>query len=359
MRRHLNQSTQPLAEMPVFNNWGVVAEGWYLALPSRDLPRGAARSLTLCGHHVVLFRGEDGQVRCLDGFCPHMGTDLGIGRVDGDQLRCFFHHWSFDGEGRCRDIPCGSPIPEAARLHSWATDERYGFIWVYPAPEAPARVPAHEELEDDEVVWVHGFPYYRSCHHHVTMINGIDPQHLRTVHGIDIEMELSADEDDDRGLADFTLSGTLPVKTFGQRLATGIVGRTYSYRMRYAHGTLGFLTVMKDTYLFGGDRALPELYMIFAYRPDAFGRTLVQPIYLARRRPGVAGRAVQRALLTAMKLGFYVLRDEDGEIYENMRFRPKALLDIDKPVARFIRWVNRLKPSVWSGDMQQPGALSV
>ena len=28
MRRHLNRPTQPFEEMPVFQNWDVVAEGW-------------------------------------------------------------------------------------------------------------------------------------------------------------------------------------------------------------------------------------------------------------------------------------------------------------------------------------------
>lgn len=350
MRRDWNQGTQPYQRMPVFDNWDVVAEGWYLAMPSADLRRGRARSARLCGQQVVLFRGGDGAVRCLDAFCPHMGADLGIGKVVGDELRCFFHHWRFDGAGRCTHVPVADAPPAAARLEAYAVTERFGFIWVYPAPpsEAPP-LPIHRELEGGpEPVWVHGFAYERSCHHHVTMINGIDPQHLRTVHGIDIDMDLAVEPGGEPGVVDYTLTGELPAVTRRDRLIRALVGPTYRYRMRYAHGTIGYLTVMKSTRLFGGDIPLPELYMIFAYRPEAPGRTRVQPIYLARARRGLAGRLAARLLLTAMKLGFYVLRDEDGQVYENMRFRPGALLPMDAPVARFIRWVNGLKPSRWS-----------
>lgn len=84
--------------MKIFNNWDVVAKGWYIACPSRDLLRCQAKSLDICGQKIVVFRGQDGTVRALDAYCPHLGTDLGIGRVDGNLIRCFFHHWAFDGE---------------------------------------------------------------------------------------------------------------------------------------------------------------------------------------------------------------------------------------------------------------------
>ncbi len=180
------------------------------------------------------------------------------------------------------------------------------------------------------------------------MINGIDPQHLQTVHKIAIDMDLTATEDETQGLVDFTLSGELPAGTLKERAMRGLFGNRYSYRMRYSYGTLGFLTVLKDTYWFGGQRAVPELFMIFAYRPEGFGKTFVQPIYVARRGSSWGERLLGKMGLLAMKLGFYALRDEDGEIYENMRFRPASLLPMDAPVAKFIRWVNRLKPSIWS-----------
>jgi nitrite reductase/ring-hydroxylating ferredoxin subunit len=340
--------------MPVFGNWEVVARGWYFAMPSRDLPVGKAASLDLCGQRVVLFRGEDGRVRALDGYCPHMGTDLGIGTVVGDTLRCFFHHWRYDGEGRCVEVPCAPAPPPRARLQPYAAEERFGFIWVNPDPTPRSGVPGPAELEGEEVDWVHGIRYRRSCHHHVTMINGIDPQHLRTVHGIEIDMAMELDEDPERERIDITLTGALPRATLRQRALRGLIGDSYSYRMRYGGGSVGCLTVMKGTRLLGRGPELPELYMIFAYRPVAPGLSEVQPIYLTRRRRGLLGRLVARGLLGAMKLGFRVLRDEDGKVYENMRFRPHALLEIDQPVARFIRFVNRLEPSVWSHDLAAP-----
>ena len=109
MRRDSNKITQPFREQPIFNNWDVVTKGWYLVCRSREIKRGKLKSFDLCGQRVVIFRGEDGEVRCLDAFCSHMGADLGIGRVIDNSVQCFFHHWRYDGEGTCVEIPCGEP----------------------------------------------------------------------------------------------------------------------------------------------------------------------------------------------------------------------------------------------------------
>ncbi|MEO0606547.1 MAG: Rieske (2Fe-2S) protein, partial [Myxococcota bacterium] len=105
--RDRNQGTQPFRGQPVFGNWNVVAKGWYLVCASRDLRPMQVRSFELCGQRIVLFRGADGTVGAVDAFCPHMGTDLGIGKVVDNTIQCFFHQWRFDRTGACVDIPCG------------------------------------------------------------------------------------------------------------------------------------------------------------------------------------------------------------------------------------------------------------
>lgn len=346
MRRRTNTGTQPFLEMPVFQNWNVVVKGWYFACPSRSLRRGEARSMNLCGQHVVLFRGEDGEVRALDGFCPPMGTDLGIGTVKGDRIVCRFHQWEFDGGGQCRRIPCGETVPSTARVQAYAVEEKYGSIWVFPDESADFPVPSFPDLDGDETVASHGSSYRRTCHHHVTMINGIDVQHLGSVHGFDLEMDLEVLERS-RETIEFRLDGTLPEKTLLDRLMVRLFGNLYGYSMLYSAGTMGLLSMARGVRLFGRF-PLPGLHMIFAYRPVRFGETVVQPIYVTRYRRGPDGKLIQWFLIFLTKCFFLRLRDEDGEIYDNMRFNPVSLLEIDQPVRLFIEKINQLSPSVWS-----------
>lgn len=346
MRREVNQNTQPLQQDPVFQNWNVVADGWYFACPSRQIGIGQVHSMNLCGQHVVLFRGDDGQVRALDGFCPHMGTDLGIGKVRNNRIACFFHHWEFDGEGRCQRIPCGEPTPPQALLKAYDVAEKYGAIWVFPMDQARFSVPEFPDLEGDDVTISFGRSYSRTCHHHVTMINGIDAQHLRTVHGFDIDMEMTISEPSAE-IIDFALSGEFPNRTWRQRWVVKLLGHEYGYAMRYSAGTMGLLTMFQRVRLFGR-YSLPTLHMIFAYRPVKFGETLVQPIYVTRKRAGFFGKVRERILLWMTRRLFYSLKDDDGKVYDNMRFNPRSLLEMDRPIQVFIQKINQLQASIWS-----------
>ena len=326
----------------IFNNSEIVAKGWYIVCPSDTLKPKSIQSFDLCGQRIAVFRGEDGEVRSLDAYCSHMGTDLGIGDVVGNQARCFFHHWAFDGQGQCKDIPCQSTIPPGAQLQSYATAEKYGFIWVYPDATAPTALPDFDELKDWETVTQADNPLTRKCHHHICMMNGIDVQHLQTVHNLPVKMDLSISQEEQSDVIDFTLTGDLPGNSWRSRLGQKLLGPTYSYSMRYAHGCIGMLTMMKNV------RFLSPLHMLYAYVPLASGGTRIQPIYVTRKRKGSLGWLISFLLLWLTRLCYYALRDEDGKIYDNIQFTAQTLLPIDKPLVEYMRYVNELEPSQWS-----------
>jgi len=54
----------------------------------------------------IAYRGDDGVVRIADAFCPHLGAHLGrVGKLEGNILRCGFHGFQYDGQGRCVSTP--------------------------------------------------------------------------------------------------------------------------------------------------------------------------------------------------------------------------------------------------------------
>lgn len=341
-----NLNTQPINDFPIFNNWNEVALGWYYVLPSHELRPKEVKAMQICGQEIVIFRGEDGKVGALDAYCPHMGTHLGRGKVVNNNVQCFFHHWQFDKDGSCKHIPCQSEIPGKAKVPSYAVCERFGSIWIYPASEAKTSFANFVEFEDGaDLKIVFDKAYERSCHHHVTMINGIDPQHLKTVHNLDIEMQVDIAEQTDGKMIDIVLTGKIGEGQLLEKIARFFLGNTYSYAMRYDHGNNGFLTLMKDVH-FKGWR-WPSLHMIFAYRPLEKGRLLVQPIFVTKKRKGLLGAVKSSILIWMTKRAFHSLQGEDGAVYDNMRFYPGNLLSIDRPIAQYIQYVNKLEPSVW------------
>ena len=337
-----NKNTQPLVKMKIFNYWNIVVKGWYIVCPSKEIAQSKAKSFLICGQKIVVFRGEDNKIRALDAYCPHLGTDLAIGKVDGNLIRCFFHHWGFDSEGKCQDIPCQSKIPEKAKLQSYATDEKYGFIWVYPDEKAPEQVAEFDELKNKSLITAYDKAFERNCHHHICMMNGIDAQHLQTVHKLNIKMNLSLQENKSGNIIDFTLSGEFPQTTLREKTARKILGDYYEYTMRYADGCIGLLTIMKKV------KFVPCLHMIYAYTALDNHKTRIQPIYITKKRTGIIGWFVSRFLLFMTKLAYYFLRGEDGMIYDNIRFNPNTILTIDEPLVKYMNYVNKLQPSIWS-----------
>ena len=83
----------------------------------------------------MLFRTRSGEARVLDAYCAHLGAHLGEGgRVVGENLRCPFHGWHYDGSGACVKIPYAADsdrIPKRARVRAWDVVERNRMIFVW------------------------------------------------------------------------------------------------------------------------------------------------------------------------------------------------------------------------------------
>ena len=111
------------------------ARGWHcLGLVSR-FADGRPHAVEAFGTKLVVFCSSDGSLHVLDGYCRHMGGDLTMGTVKGDQVACPFHDWRWGGDGRCAQIPYARRVPPAARTRSWPVLERNGQLFVWNDPE--------------------------------------------------------------------------------------------------------------------------------------------------------------------------------------------------------------------------------
>ena len=65
------------------------------AIAAADLSPGRAAEVVVNGQPIALFN-VNGTFHALSGRCPHRGGPLGQGFVDGPQVSCPWHNWTFD-----------------------------------------------------------------------------------------------------------------------------------------------------------------------------------------------------------------------------------------------------------------------
>eukprot|EP00882_Tetradesmus_deserticola_P000142 GHRQ01000160.1.p1 GENE.GHRQ01000160.1~~GHRQ01000160.1.p1 ORF type:complete len:682 (+),score=313.23 GHRQ01000160.1:310-2355(+) len=170
---------------------------WYAAALSSALPAKGKKPLgvDILGSRITLFRDETGKVVAVDDTCPHRGAPLGEGWTTTDKATgktcvvCPYHGWSFDAEGKLRDVPSAThgSWPKRPLLGSYAVEERGGFVWLfYGSPSLPAEerppIPFTPELEDPSWRAVYGEIEFE-CGHWGVFENAIDMAHIHYLHG--------------------------------------------------------------------------------------------------------------------------------------------------------------------------------
>jgi phenylpropionate dioxygenase-like ring-hydroxylating dioxygenase large terminal subunit len=108
--------------------------------------------IRILAEDLIIFRDGRGRPGLITPRCAHRGADMYWGKVDDDGIRCCYHGWKFDVEGRCLDQPCepqGGARKDRVRQPWYALEERYGLIWAYMGPpEKKPVLPRWDLLED-------------------------------------------------------------------------------------------------------------------------------------------------------------------------------------------------------------------
>jgi 3-ketosteroid 9alpha-monooxygenase subunit A len=167
-------------------------KGWFLLGFSDEFAPGTVKKHKYFGTELVMFRDDFGLLQVKDGFCPHLGAHLGAGgKVEGSCIRCPFHHWLFEKDGACVEIPYSDrPIPKKAILKPWLVKEQNGLIYVWhhaqgEAPEfSPPELPTGTEQEWGG--WAHHCLRINT-HSREIVENVVDVAHFKYIHGTHVE----------------------------------------------------------------------------------------------------------------------------------------------------------------------------
>lgn len=129
--------TQTSADTPMGK---LLRKFWHPVAISKDLKPGTAKPLRVLSEDLTLYRGESGRAYLVGGRCAHRLTVLHTGWIEGDNIRCLYHGWQYNGTGQCIHRPAekDAGMPKV-KIVGYPVHEYSGLIFAYlgeqPVPE--------------------------------------------------------------------------------------------------------------------------------------------------------------------------------------------------------------------------------
>lgn len=303
--------------IPAEGENGLFSQSWFPLCLASEVPPGKVLGVDFLDGRVIVFRGVNGKAQVLSAYCPHLGSDLSVGDVQGDTVRCAFHHWQYDQEGRCVRTGIGDPPPPGACLFKFPTVEKHGLVWAFNGEVPLFEVPDFPYPDEELVMKVQAFDLLLPVDPWVICCNTPDLQHIKVLHSITFDQE---DPDEE---IEWTAHSML--YDFKGKHANG---EPIEYRVGI-YGT----TIFYQSSVFNG-RWFGAMAPFGLPRP---GQTKTYIIIAARKADGTD--AENEAFLEfAMDLEKKVV-GEDVPIMQTIRFKPGTLTKSDKALAKFMQYL--------------------
>jgi phenylpropionate dioxygenase-like ring-hydroxylating dioxygenase large terminal subunit len=158
---------------------------WHpIALADELPPGGAPMPVKILGEELVLFRDDRDRPGLLGLYCSHRCADLSYGRIEDGGLRCLYHGWLYDIDGRCLEQPAEPPesrYKDEIRHLAYPLIERAGLIFAYMGKGEPPMLPSYECFTATPE---HRYlqKTYMECNYLQALEGDIDPAHLSYLH---------------------------------------------------------------------------------------------------------------------------------------------------------------------------------
>lgn len=131
---------------------------WYPVVPIAQLSTEHPYPFQLLGQKIVLWLDSLKQPVAVADKCCHRSAQLSKGAIANGCIRCPYHGWAYNGEGKCVDVPQfkSQPIPVSYQVAAFQCVERYEYAWVCLGdPLHP--IPTISEADDSSFRMIHEF----------------------------------------------------------------------------------------------------------------------------------------------------------------------------------------------------------
>ena len=160
---------------------------WQPVAYARELTETPLRARIL-GEDLVVFRDRSGQVGVLHLHCAHRGTSLEFGIPVERGIRCCYHGWAYDVDGRCLETPgepAGSRLRERVVQGAYPVHEFAGLVFAYLGPpERRPAFPLYDSYAVPGLSLMSAAKFVLPCNWLQVKDNSMDPVHTAFLHAL-------------------------------------------------------------------------------------------------------------------------------------------------------------------------------
>ena len=155
---------------------------WWPIAASVDMDEDPVQPVRILGEDLTLFRTLRGEIGLIGKACAHRAISLAYGIPQENGLRCAYHGWTYNIEGKVVDMPF-EPACLPLKVKAYQAQELGGLIWAYLGPvESTPLLPRLELLVRDD--WNRSVTFRPlPCNWVQCNDNSLDPVHFEHLHG--------------------------------------------------------------------------------------------------------------------------------------------------------------------------------
>ena len=158
---------------------------WHPVALAEEFKEKPTKRLRILGEDLVLYRGQGGEYGLVEEHCPHRGASLFFGKIEGNNIRCSYHGWMFNPDGKCVEQPAEPPdstFKDRVRFTAYPVQKIAGLLFAYMGPRPAPLLPQYDVLvRKDGVRKIKVHPVL-DCNWLQPMENSVDPTHTTYLH---------------------------------------------------------------------------------------------------------------------------------------------------------------------------------
>ena len=164
---------------------------WQPIAAAVELEKNWTKRVRLLGEDLVLFRDRLGRRGLIAEQCPHRRASFAHGIPTAEGIRCPYHGWEFNAQGKCvsqPNEPENCAFRDKVATDAYPVEELGGLIFAYLGPEPRPLLPRFDGFVQEGAIRMMGRALLPINWLQI-MENSMDPIHTEWLHGHHYEVQ--------------------------------------------------------------------------------------------------------------------------------------------------------------------------